>query len=87
MIEEMTQSYPGVLCSRCKEAIPISKKTAVLHEELKRGEVSAHEDTMSRAFTLRCKACYGESVYGIEQVREFEGSPRRRNTKYKAARA
>jgi hypothetical protein len=88
MIQEMTQShYPGVLCSRCKERIRIPRSTAVLYEELSRGEVSAHEDARSCAFTLRCKVCDGESVYGIEEVREFEGPPRSRNTKYKSARA
>ncbi len=77
MIQEITQiHYLGVLCSRCKERIPVPKRAAALYEELKHREAGSDQDTKSRAFTLRCKACDEESVYGIEEIREFEGSPR-----------
>jgi L-lactate utilization protein LutB len=88
MIQELTRShYAGVLCSRCKEAIPVPHRLAALHEELQRDEVTERQDLKSRAFALRCKACDEESVYGIKEVREFEGSPRVRKVKHKAARA
>src|SRR5580700_1182680 len=81
MIQEITQShYWGVLCSRCKERIPVPRTTAVLYEELKRGEVSEGQDAKSRAFTLRCKVCNEESVYGVKEVLEFEGPPRVRTS-------
>jgi phage FluMu protein Com len=58
MIHEMTQThYLGVLCSRCKQPIAVSKRVAALFEELKRGELSDGQDVKSRAYTLRCKAC------------------------------
>jgi hypothetical protein len=81
MIQELTQShYWGVLCSRCKERIPVPGTTAVLYAQLKRGEVSEGQDTKSRAFTLRCKVCDEESVYGVKEFLEFEGSPRVRTS-------
>ena len=88
MIQEITRSnYLGVLCSRCNERIPVPRKTAELHEELKHSEVSENQDAKSRAFTLRCKACDDEGVYAMEAIRELEGMPRARAEKGKVARA
>jgi len=88
MIQEMTQAhYLGVLCSRCGERIAAPKKVAALYEELKNGETSESQDSISRAFTLRCKACNEEGVYPMEAIREFEGTPRARHEKGKVARA
>lgn len=86
MIQELTQSkYPGVLCSRCKARIPVPKRVAVLYEELTDDKATDVQDVMSRAFTLRCKACDGESVYGIEEIRQFDGPPRVRTSERKRA--
>ncbi len=86
MIQEITQNkYPGVLCSRCKEPIPVAKRVAVLYEEIKRDELTDREDVKSGAFTLRCRACDEESVYGTEEVREFDGPPRVRTSERKRA--
>jgi len=86
MIQEMTRAhYLGVLCSRCNERIPVPTKTALLYEELKQGEVSDSQDTKSRAFTLRCKACNEEGVYAVKEIQEFEGSPRVRALKSRHA--
>ncbi len=88
MIQELTQAnYLGVLCSRCEERIAAPKKAAALYEELKNGETSEGQDSISRAFTLRCKVCNEEGVYAIEAIREFEGPPRVRAEKRKVARA
>jgi hypothetical protein len=88
MIREITQSsYLGVLCSRCEERIPVPRTTALLYEELKRGEVSEGQDAKSRAFTLRCKVCNEESVYGVKEILEFEGPRRVRASEGKRASA
>jgi hypothetical protein len=82
MIQEITQAhYPGVLCSHCNEPIPVQKKAAELYEELKRGVASKGQEINPGAFTLRCRVCDEESVYGIEEIREFEGRPRSRRSK------
>jgi hypothetical protein len=86
MNQEITQRhYLGVLCSRCKERIPAPKRAAVLYEELKHGEVSDSQDARSRAFTLRCRVCDEEGVYGFTEIREFEGPPRVRISEGKLA--
>ena len=88
MIQEITQvHYLGVLCSRCNARIPAPKRVAALYEEVMHGEVNEGEDVNTRAFTLRCKACDEEGVYGMEAIREFEGPPRVRAEKGKNARA
>jgi hypothetical protein len=84
MIQELTRgNYLGVLCFSCRERIPVPKKTAVLYEELKQGEVSDGHEVTNRAMTLRCKACDGESVYSIDEILEFESPPRVRTSEKK----
>ena len=86
MIQELTQAkYHGVLCSRCKERIPVPKRVAVLYEELRRGEVSGGQDVKARAITLRCKICNEEGVYAVKEIQEFEGPPRVRRSERKRA--
>lgn len=86
MIQEITQRhYVGVLCSRCTERIPAPNRAAVLYEELKHGEVSDGQDAESRAFTLRCRVCNEEGVYGFKEIQEFEGAPRMRISERKRA--
>jgi hypothetical protein len=87
MIQEMAQpQYLGVLCSRCKEPIAVPKRAAILFEELKQGNVTDGQDVKARALILRCKACDGESVYEVREIREFDGWPRTRIVR-KAAHA
>lgn len=86
MIQELTKGqYPGVLCSRCKEPIPVPKRVAVLYEEMKRGELTDREDVKSSAITLRCKICNEEGVYAVKEIQEFEGPPRVRTSERKRA--
>jgi predicted nucleic-acid-binding Zn-ribbon protein len=82
MIQEATQNrYLGVSCSRCEEPIPIPKRVAVLYEKLQRGQAKDAQEVSTNAFTIRCKACDGESVYSVDRIREFEGSARTRKSK------
>jgi hypothetical protein len=82
MIQEITQSrYLGVLCSRCQERIPVTKRAAALYLRLQQGTLSDTEELSTTAFTIRCKACDEESVFGVDKVREFEGPARTRRSK------
>jgi len=84
MIQEIRHvNYLGVLCSRCYARIPAPRKAVVLYEEVKHGEASEVQDSISRAFTLRCKACDEEGVYAMEAMQEFEGPPRVRSSERK----
>lgn len=86
MIQEPTQSqYPGVLCSRCKAPIPVPKGVAALYGQLKHGDLADEHVVKSRAFTLRCRACDEESVYAIDEIREFDSPPRVRTLQRKRA--
>jgi hypothetical protein len=74
MIQEATtQHYLGVLCSRCKAEIPVPPRIAMQQLTLK-----SDQDTQPREFSVRCKVCNEEGVYGVNQIQEFEGTPRTR---------
>jgi len=73
------KSYRGVSCVRCGQAIPVSEKVADLEHEMTRGEVNVH------AFTVRCKVCEWESVYVINDIRNFDGEPTKRRRRARAA--
>ena len=82
MITELAKTYRGVLCSRCNEPIPVSSKVARLQTE-----VEHSEESVARSFVARCKLCEYESVYTVEAIRTFDGEPRKRGRKARAARA
>jgi len=79
MNTELMQSYRAVHCARCNEPIPVSTKVAGLFDEIE------HCETMlPYAFTARCVLCEYESVYAIGDIREVQGTPRRRRSKISA---
>lgn len=82
MIAELTKSYPGVSCIRCREPIPVSAKVASLQDEPKYKETNT-----IRTFVVRCKFCEHENIYSVADLQTFEGEPRDRTLKTRAARA
>jgi RNase P subunit RPR2 len=82
MIAELTKSYRAVTCSYCNEPIPVPSRVVTLQDELHGGEAN-----LPRTFTARCKMCEYESVYAIDDVRSFDGEPRMRTPRARAARA
>jgi L-lactate utilization protein LutB len=75
MIQEATQHYLGVACSRCKAPIPVSPKSAKLYEELQKETSEASHTAKPHAFALRCKSCAAESIYSVGAIQQFEGAP------------
>lgn len=82
MIAEIAKSYSGVLCSRCNEPIAVSSRVASIQNDIE------HNDTnVPHSFVARCKLCEYESVYAVDTIKTFEGQPRKRGDKTRAARA
>jgi hypothetical protein len=71
MIQELQQNYSGVLCSCCRQPIP-------LPAIIVRISVDAAETQGDRVFSLRCRACEKEMPYRASEVIQIEGTPRTR---------
>lgn len=76
------KSYHGVFCRRCNEPIPVPSKVVSLHDEFEYNEADA-----PGGFVARCRVCEHESVYSIRDVKTFDGEPRKRTRKSRAAGA
>lgn len=79
MFDEMKKHYRGVVCSRCREAIPVFSRATALRDELQSGGADALRDAKPFSFTLRCNVCHEESVYAASEIQDFDGEPRRQS--------
>ena len=70
MTKELKQSYRGVLCVSCKQAIPVPAIVTSMEAEAGDAEHSV------RVFNLRCRACEKEHPYRSTDIIEFDGAPR-----------
>jgi hypothetical protein len=76
MTQEATlKHYRGVLCSFCRQPIPLPG----IVERLVNGETDS-SSSRGRTFNLRCRACEREKRYRMGEVAEFDGSPRTRSS-------
>ena len=77
MIVEAIKEYRAVPCRRCNEPIPVSSKVVRLQDQ----------SDAPGGFVARCRVCEHESVYAIRDVQKFDGEPRKRISRGRAARA
>ena len=83
MIQETkAQSYRGVLCRHCRQAIPLP---AIVIRLENAGENDWEKP--ARAFHLRCRACENEHMYTSTDIADFEGTPRPRPSRGRFAHA
>lgn len=76
------QLYRGVRCLSCRQPIPVPG--ILLRMELMRKDEppGPMDETHTRVFSLRCRACEKEKLYRTSDIVEFEGEPRTRISRY-----
>ena len=77
MVQELKERYRGVLCSCCRQPIPLP--AIITRMELASSEGQDGEG--DRVFSLRCRACEREMPYRASQFLEIQGTPRSRVTR------
>ncbi len=82
MIAQLLKSYRGVFCIRCRQVVPVSARIATLRDELEYADTCAPQ-----TFIARCRLCEYESTYSVGDVQTFDGEPRKRNIRARAASA
>ena len=78
MIAEAKQSYRGVICIHCHQPTPLTLAAESKEQKHKDGAQVAEDEFAIFSNPLRCRACGKEAVYTAKDVRDFEGSPRKR---------
>jgi hypothetical protein len=71
------QSYAGVVCRSCRQAIPLPAIVISKASEIE-NDPASRENPQSCVFTLRCRACDKELPYRVNEIVDFEGAPRPR---------
>ena len=80
MIAEAKQQYRGVLCTHCRQPIPLSPSAELKQIKFKEHRSSDTGDFSVFSATLRCRACHGEGVYTQSDVIDLDGTPRKRSS-------
>lgn len=79
MVTGARQHYRGVLCTYCREPIPLSPSAEQKVREFDEHGPSGLDQFALRSVTLRCRACHCEGLYTHSDVIDCDGSPRKRS--------
>jgi hypothetical protein len=66
--------FRGVLCRHCSKPVCLPASIVARENILKQSEAIPAQRWASRTFLLRCKACWGESIYAMDQIASFPES-------------
>jgi hypothetical protein len=70
-------TYAGVVCRSCRQAIPLPAIVISMASEID-NDPSRAETAHTCVFSLRCRACDKEMPYRVNEIVDFEGTPRPR---------
>ena len=84
MIAEAKQSYRGVICIHCHQPTPLTPSPESKEQRHKDGGQVAEDEFAIFSNPLRCRACGKEAVYTPKDVRDFEGTPPKRQRRRSA---
>lgn len=67
MMAKLMTTYRGVICRTCGNPIAVSTTIATIADRI--------DADGPQSFGVRCKACLGENIYTVCDVRRFDGAP------------
>ena len=85
MTAELRESYRGVICIHCHQPTPLTPSAEHKEREFEQHGHRESDEFSIFANPLRCRACNGEAIYTPKDVKEFDGPPRKRTLRKKAA--
>lgn len=66
------QTYRGVSCSTCGRPIRVRPAIVAREKTFQQTESGFTQEWCSKVFSHRCKRCYTEAVYSLDQLLDFE---------------
>jgi hypothetical protein len=66
--------FRGVLCRHCGKPVRLPASIVARENILKQREPILRENWASRIFPVRCRACWVESIYAMDQIASFPES-------------
>ena len=61
--------FRGVSCRRCGK--PIRLSASLLNREAALRSAKSGQELSSRVFPARCRRCYAEAVFALDQIADF----------------
>jgi hypothetical protein len=83
--DQKLERYRGVLCSFCRQPIPLPAIVASAESARKTVSAGITEEHVSKSFHIRCRACEKECSYRTAEIADFEGAPRARSFRARSA--
>jgi hypothetical protein len=63
--------FRGVLCQHCSKPVRLPDSIVARENVLEQQEPILTQKWGSRIFPLRCRTCWGEGIYAMDQIQSF----------------